>query len=111
MSAQKDGWTKVDVKRLARKVLGKNARAWAVGHRRYVGVETHGGRRLVLAAASTWAELARVAFVLPLEAAEKAKAAGFDVKGIRQAVIEAYSGAPSTDGDATEDPARNDAST
>jgi hypothetical protein len=88
-----DPITKVDIKRLARKVLGPKARVWRVGKRCCLGVELPGpdgkSPRVVIASADTWRGLVDAAFVQPLEALEKAKEAGFDVKSIRQAVREA----------------------
>jgi len=87
-SLSTDGWTRADVKRLARKVIGPAARAW-VGKdgRYYLGVEAPARKvrgtvpkgpppRLVIAVAGSWAELVGRGFVRALEAYEKAAAAG-----------------------------------
>lgn len=82
-----DKWTRADVKRLARKVIGPHARVWVREGRCVLGVEAPARKvrgetpkgpppRLVIAAAGSWAELVDRCFVKALESYEKAAAEG-----------------------------------
>lgn len=74
--ALKDRWTRADVKRIARRILGPNARVWSTTGRVYMGLATPSGGRVVVAAGSTWQELIDSALVKPLGALERAREAG-----------------------------------
>jgi hypothetical protein len=72
-----DGWTKADVKRLARRFLGERARVWSRIGRVYVGLETPSGQRLIVGTGKSWADLVQRTFVDALRAYDKFKAAGY----------------------------------
>jgi hypothetical protein len=82
-----DRWTRADVKRLARKVIGPNARVWVHQGRCLLGIEAPARKvrgevpkgprpRMVIAAGGSWAELVDRGFVGALKAYEKAAAEG-----------------------------------
>lgn len=73
-------WTKVDVKRMARRVLGTKARVWLAPDTRrwHMGFELPSGGRYSLTSGATLAELVDNSFIKPLASWEKAKAEGYD---------------------------------
>lgn len=88
-----DRWTKAAVKRVVRPILGPNARVWSTVGRVYVGLEVR-GRRVVIAAGKTWAELIDGAMLKPLAAVERARESG-EIQGLIAGRVEVADTSPS----------------